>query len=165
MRRVSGRDEAFTSYVSQRHRHLLRTAYLLCGDLHLAEDLVQNTLVKLYMAWPRAARADNVDAYVRRVLVNAHLDETRRPWRRERVVSDSTLGASAPAHDLAGRDELTRALRELPERQRAVVVLRHYWGLSIRETAEDLKISTGTVKSQTAKALTSLAHSLQACEQ
>ncbi len=160
--RRPGRDEAFTQYVEERHRHLLRAAYLMCGDLHRAEDLVQNTLVKLYAAWPRASRADSVDAYARRVLVNSHKDEFRRPWRREHPVADPALGASpAGGLDLGDAEELMAALRQLPEGQRRVVVLRHYWGLSVEETAADLGITPGTVKSQSSRALAALAHALQ----
>src|SRR5689334_2703103 len=88
-RRVGGtRDDGFTAYVAGRRAHLYRTAYLLCGDPHRAEDIVQNALAKLYVAWPRASRADSVDAYVRRVIINSHLDEHRRPWRREAPTED-----------------------------------------------------------------------------
>jgi RNA polymerase sigma-70 factor (sigma-E family) len=159
--RHSKRDDGFTEYVAQRHRHLLRTAYLLCGDLHLAQDLVQNTLVKLYKAWPRVSRADNVDAYVRRILVNSHQDEVRRPWRRERAVADPALGPGRPGPDVCQTDALLTALRALPEGQRLVVVLRHYWGLSVEETAGDLGVTTGTVKSQTSRALAALSQLLQ----
>ena len=97
---------------------------------------MQTTLMKVYVAWPRI-RTDggNVDAYARRVMVNAHIDETRRPWRRERVgVEESDL--EARRRDAAeDRDVLLAALAGLPPRQRATVVLRHYWGLSVEETA------------------------------
>jgi RNA polymerase sigma-70 factor (sigma-E family) len=159
--RRSRRDDAFTEYVTQRHRHLLRTAYLICGDLHLAQDLVQNTLVKLYTAWPRVSRADNVDAYVRRILVNSHQDELRRPWRRERAVADPALGPTPQGLDVSETDALLTALRGLPQGQRLVVVLRHYWGLSVEETAGDLGVTTGTVKSQTSRALAALARALE----
>jgi len=160
MRRTA-RDLAFTEYVEDRHRHLLRAAYLLCGDLHRAEDLVQNTLIKLYTAWPRVSRANSVDAYARRVLVNSHKDEFRRPWRREHAVADPALGPTDAGLDPGDADELRTALRELPEGQRRVVVLRHYWGLSVQETAADLGITAGTVKSQTSRALAALARALQ----
>ena len=91
------RDDGFTAYVAGRRAHLFRTAYLLCGDPHRAEDIVQTALAKLYVAWPRASRADSVDAYVRRVIINSHLDETRRPWRRESPTEDDRLDRAAPA--------------------------------------------------------------------
>ena len=94
------RDDGFTAYVAGRRAHLFRTAYLLCGDPHRAEDIVQTALAKLYVAWPRASRADSVDAYVRRVIINSHLDERRRPWRRESPTEDERLDRAAPAGSL-----------------------------------------------------------------
>ncbi|WP_036554397.1 SigE family RNA polymerase sigma factor [Nocardioides insulae] len=156
---MSSEDEAFVEYVAARRDHLFRAAVLLCGDRHQAEDLVQTTLTKLYLGWRRVSRADIVDAYVRRMLVNAHLDETRRPWRRERPEADpperSTSGVEGPD------DALWNALAALPPKQRRVVVLRHYWGLSVAETAHDLRISEGTVKSQTSAALAALRRALR----
>ena len=148
------RDDGFTAYVAGRRSHLFRTAYLLCGDPHRAEDIVQTALAKLYVAWPRASRADSVDAYVRRVIINSHLDETRRPWRRESpVLVDRAAPSGVSPED---SDALWTALRALGPKQRRVVVLRHYWGLSVEETAADLGVSPGTVKSQTSAALDKL---------
>jgi RNA polymerase sigma-70 factor (sigma-E family) len=150
------RDEEFSEYVAQRRTQLRRTAYLLCGDVHKAEDLVQTALMKLYVAWHRVQRAGNVDAYVRRILVNSGIDESRRPWRRE----DSGLDGLDPtmAEGLAVEDRrvLMDALASLPLGQRRVVVLRHFLGLSVEETAGDLHCSTGTVKSQSARGLAQL---------
>lgn len=157
------RDQQFTAYVEGRRTHLVRSAYLLCGDRHRAEDLVQATLTKLYVAWPRVSRAEVVDAYVRRMLVNSHLDEVRRPWRRERPAEQlASRLAERPASPPASEedDALWSALRALPAGQRRVVVLRHYWGLSVEETAADLGISAGTVKSQTSAALSALRRAL-----
>jgi RNA polymerase sigma factor (sigma-70 family) len=115
--------------------------------------------MKLYVAWPRLRRDGNVDAFTRRIVVNAHLDETRRPWRRERPgLEGLDLFADADAAD--DRDVLVAALADLPEGQRRVVVLRHYWGLSVEEAAADLGIAAGTVKSQTAHALRKLEQTL-----
>ena len=149
------RDEEFGEYVAQRRPHLYRSAWLLCGDPNRAEDLVQETLTKLYVSWPRVMASGSVEAYVRRMLVNAHVDERRRPWRRERLRSEppETTGPAPVAEEA---DELWTALRALPAGQRRVVVLRHYWGLTVEETASDLNVSTGTVKSQTSAALASL---------
>lgn len=154
------RDEEFTAYVRERRAHLYRAAYLMCGDEHRAEDIVQLTLSKVYAAWRKVRKADSVDAYVRRVLINSHLDEGRRPWRRERAgdVTDRPAPTGLGTEEV---DELWTALRALPMGQRRVVVLRHYWGLSVEETAADLGISAGTVKSQTSVALTSLRHALR----
>lgn len=149
------RDREFGEYVARRRPHLYRSAWLLCGDPNRAEDLVQETLTKLYVAWPRVMGADRVEAYVRRMLVNAHIDESRRPWRRERLRPELP-DTPGPPGAVEEADELWTALRALPAGQRRVVVLRHYWGLSIEETAADLNVTTGTVKSQTAAALASL---------
>ena len=147
---------SFREYVAGRRQHLHRAAYLLCGDPHRAEDLVQIALTKLYVAWPRVVRADSVDAYVRRALVNTHISESRRPWRRERAGIDGLPDPVAPAVAAEHDDDLWAALAALSPGQRRVVVLRHYWGLSVEETAADLGISTGTVKSQTSAGLARL---------
>jgi RNA polymerase sigma-70 factor (sigma-E family) len=164
--RAAVRDAEFSDFVASRRAQLRRTAYLLCGDAHRAEDLVQTVLMKLYVAWPRVRRADggvgvNVDAYARRMLVNAHIDESRRPWRRE-WSDDSRFDVieAAETTTTEDRDLLMTALAGLPPRQRAAVVLRHYWGLSVEETARDLGCSTGTVKSQTSHALRRLEDAL-----
>jgi len=157
--REDDRDRPFVEYVAARRAKLYRTAYLVCGDAHRADDLVQIALAKAYVAWPRLERAGNVDAYVRRILVNAHVDETRRGWRRERPgLPEVDEAAPAPAHE--GHEELWAALRALAPGQRRIVVLRHYWGLSVEETAADLGVSTGTVKSQTSDALAHLRRAL-----
>ena len=156
MTRRQERDRSFGEYVVERRAHLYRTAYLLCGDPHRAEDIVQLALTKLYAAWPRASRLESVDAYVRRIVVNAHIDETRRPWRRERPVESGLDQPVDDAVSVEDSDALWTALRGLAPGQRRVVVLRHYWGLSVDETAADLGISPGTVKSQTADALARL---------
>jgi RNA polymerase sigma-70 factor (sigma-E family) len=157
--RKDDRDHRFVEYVAARRGRLYRTAYLICGDAHRADDLVQIALAKAYVAWPRLEQAGNVDAYVRRILVNAHVDETRRGWRRERPgLDDVDETTPAPAHE--GNEELWDALRRLAPGQRRIVVLRHYWGLSVEETAADLGISPGTVKSQTSAALAHLRRAL-----
>ena len=138
---------------------LHRNAYLLCGDWHLAHDLVQDTLVKAYQHWPRVRSADSPDAYVRRILLN----EARSRWRRRELTMpvprfDSGGEPVTPdaADEITVRAELLAALLALPLRQRATVVLRYLEGLSERETAAVLGCSEGTVKSQSARALGSL---------
>jgi RNA polymerase sigma-70 factor (sigma-E family) len=155
-------DRDFTTYVGQRRLQLFRTACLLCGDPHQAEDIVQDALARLYAAWPRACRANNLDGYVRRIVINSHLNQARRPWRRERVAAD--LGERPTPVHLPTEDlqVMWAALRDLPLGQRKVVVLRHYLGLSVEETAADLGLSTGTVKSQTSDALAALRRTLAA---
>src|SRR5688572_20976313 len=153
-------DESFTTYVSQRRLQLFRTACLLCGDPHQAEDIVQDALARLYAAWPRASRADDIDSYARRAVVNSHLNQLRRPWRREHTaadIGDRVASVRLPSEDL---QVMWAALRSLPIGQRKVVVLRHYLGLSVEETAADLGISAGTVKSQTSDALAALRRAL-----
>ncbi|MGZ0151813.1 SigE family RNA polymerase sigma factor [Kribbella sp. WER1] len=154
---MATRDDEFSAYVAQRRTHLRRIAYLVCGDVHQAEDLVQTALMKLYVAWNRVQRSGNVDAYVRRILVNSGIDESRRPWRREAPGLD---GLDQPVADEGIADEdrraLMAALGELPAGQRRVVVLRYFAGLTIEETAADLDCSTGTVKSQGSRALARL---------
>ena len=155
---MTGRDEEFRDYVTARLEPLRRTAYLLCRDWHTADDLVSITLSKLYRNWARALGADNLDAYVRGMLTNAWLDERRRPWRRERSTDDVPdrvdLTAGEPA--VGEREMLLEMLGRLAPRRRAVVVLRFYCDLSVEETAQILGVSTGTVKSQAARALETL---------
>ena len=151
------RDEEFLEFVQARRDRLFRTAFLLCGDRAWAEDIVQTALAKLYPRWERVQRLDSVDAYVRRTVVNAHLDDVRRAWRRDRSLPEGhDVAAGSPGLSVEDADELWTALRALPPGQRRVVVLRHYWGLSVEETAADLGISVGTVKSQTSFALARL---------
>jgi RNA polymerase sigma-70 factor (sigma-E family) len=151
----STRGEEFEQYVLAKRSELLRTATLLtAGDRHLAEDLVQSTLTQLYVAWPAFQRARNPGGYARRALVNALVDETRRPWRRESLqaeLPDVPTPEAATAGDEGER--LNLALRGLPPRMRATLVFRFFHDLSVAETAEALGCSEGTVKSGTARAL------------
>jgi RNA polymerase sigma-70 factor (sigma-E family) len=134
-------------------------AYSLCGDWHAADDVVQTALAKLYVVWPRVSRASNQDAYVRRTVARTTIDESRRPWRRERSGIEGHDRA-ADSTDVAAREDLVAALQRLPEMQRKTVVLRHWLGLSVTETAHDLGIAEGTVKSHTSRALEALAELL-----
>ena len=134
------REPAFSAYVAARRAMLFRTACLLCGDPHRAEDVVQDALARLYVNWARVVRADNVDGYVRRILVNSHYSDRRRPWRRE-VTSKSVELPLEPGDAPEDADALWAAIRRLPPGQRKVVVLRHIWDRSVEETAADLGIS------------------------
>ena len=159
---MSTRDEEFSGFVVARRLHLLRTAYALCGDWHRADDLVQTSLIKLYAAWRRVERGSE-EAYVRTILVRAHIDQTRRPWwKRER--SGDLPERPVPADQIEERSELFDALQALPEMQRKVVVLRHWLQLSVAETARELRISTGTVKSHSSRGLDALRSRLETSE-
>ena len=155
MRRTD-REATFTDFVAARQAHLRRVAYALTGDWHHAEDLLQTSLTKLYVAWPRIEHAGNEEAYVRRIMVRANIDESRRPWRRERPSHELTESAQAEGTPYEERSALFDALQSLPEMQRKVVVLRHWLGLSVRETADELGIGEGTVKSHSHRGLTAL---------
>jgi RNA polymerase sigma-70 factor (sigma-E family) len=150
----SVRDEEFSAFVAAHRTGLLRSAYLLtAGDTHRAEDLVQTALARLYVAWPRLRRSGTQAAYARRIIVNAHIDEVRHfRWRREQYVPEPPdQPGPAPGGGVDG-EAIRAALAALPPHMRAVVVLRHWLDLSVEETASLLNCSTGTVKSQTAKA-------------
>jgi RNA polymerase sigma-70 factor (sigma-E family) len=156
------RNDEFQAYVLAERADLLRTATLLCaGDQHLAEDLVQSMLTRLYVAWPSFKKARSPGGYARQALVNALIDEKRRPWRRER-----SLGVlpelAEPSPSTGSRvDDLNQAMRLLPPRMRAAVVFRYFHHLSVAETAEALGCREGTVKSQTARALDRLREALE----
>jgi RNA polymerase sigma-70 factor (sigma-E family) len=156
---TNARDEEFREFVSNRASPLHQTAYLLCGDWHLAHDLVQDTLVKAYQHWPRVRQADSPDAYVRRILVN----EARGRWRRRdrdmpvsRFAEEREPVAPDATDEIARRAGLLQALLTLPLRQRATIILRYLEGMTERETAAALGCSEGTVKSQSARALGTL---------
>jgi RNA polymerase sigma-70 factor (sigma-E family) len=155
---MSRSDEEFRTFVANRAASLHRTAYLLCGDWHLADDLVQEALAKAFRHWKRVQRADSPDAYVRRILVN---EANRRGRARRDAVLRPEEGkpdgvTSDPADAVVDRAEMLEALLSLPPRQRATIVLRYLDGLSERETATALQCSEGTVKSQTSRALSTL---------
>jgi RNA polymerase sigma-70 factor (sigma-E family) len=151
--------EGYREFVSARLDQWRRTAYLLSGDWHAADDLVSVALVRLLRHWRRVSTMDNPDAYVRRTLLRACLDERRRPWRREHS-TDRLPERPAPEHlgpdGVPDRLALLALLAELPPRRRAVLVLRYFCDLSVEDTAAELGCSTGTVKSQTARAIEAL---------
>lgn len=149
----------FDDFVAARGAHLLRTARLLCGDPHLAEDLVQTALAAAYRHWGRVTRSDSPDAYVHRMLVNAHLDWRRRLSNRE-VIRDLTLddGRYKPAATAAveDRDALRQALATLKPKQRTVIVLRYYLDLPDAEIADMLGCAEVTVRVTARRALDAL---------
>jgi RNA polymerase sigma-70 factor (sigma-E family) len=156
-------EDEYREFVDSRAAPLHRTAYLLCGDWHLANDLVQETFVHAFRHWRRVQRADNQNAYVKRILIN----EFKRHWQR---YGGLPVGAKTDHPEIAvpdvsdevvNRADLLRALLTLPARQRATVVLRYLEGMSERDTAAVMRCSEGTVKSQTARALNTLGDCLK----
>ncbi|MEU9184679.1 SigE family RNA polymerase sigma factor [Streptomyces sp. NPDC048484] len=145
----------FDEFARSRQAQLRRTAYLLCGDWHLAEDLTQTALAKLYAVWRRVRRHEAPDAYARKVLFRTFVDETRRRrwWERPGAYDFDIV---APATDPALRVTLLDALRKVPARSRAVLVLRFWEDQSVEATAAALGCSVGTVKSQTSRGLATL---------
>ncbi|QIK75150.1 SigE family RNA polymerase sigma factor [Nocardioides piscis] len=154
--RAAQRDAAFTAYVAARQTHLRRIAYAVCGDWHQADDLLQTALTKLYVAWPRIQKDGAEDAYVRQIIVRSHIDDTRRPHRRERPGLDGHDAEVREPLPVEERSALFEALQALPVMQRKVVVLRHWLGLDVRETARELDIAEGTVKSHSSRGLSAL---------
>ncbi len=153
--RSERRDAEFTEYLAARQAALLRTAYLVCGDRHQAEDVLQTALAKLYLSWDKVRDRGAVDAYVRRIIVNETTSSWRRPWHRRERATD-VLPETATHHDTyddGGSAALWDVVRSLPPQARAVVVLRYYEQLSEAETAETLGVSKGTVKSQSSRAM------------
>jgi RNA polymerase sigma-70 factor (sigma-E family) len=151
-------EQEFHAYASARQDALRRAAYLLCRDWHGADDLVQNTLVKVYLRWRVASRTENVDAWVHTVLVRNFLDDRRRRWHRLWLAGaaphEPPVAEAEP--DVPERVTMQAALGRLTRGQRAVLVLRYYADLSIEQTAAALNCSTGNVKSQTHHGLAAL---------
>jgi RNA polymerase sigma-70 factor (sigma-E family) len=147
-------DSEYLALVHGRVVGLRRTAYLLCGDAHQADDIVQETLTKLYTRWPKINHVENIDAYVNTMLVRVFLDERRRGWWKVALLDwlpERVAPSSSSSSD--DRSVVRTALMELPPRQRAVVVLRYLCDLPVKEVAQHLGCSEGTVKSQCAHAL------------
>jgi len=153
---VAGRT-AFDAMVDVHGRALLRTAYLLTGDAHLAHDLLQTALVKTWTRWSSIRDEESGPAYVRAVMATTSVAWWRRRWRAEQPTGELPDAAGADAYDgVHHRDEIGRALAGLTPRQRAMVVLRFYEDLPEAEVAHVLGCSVGTVKSTTSRALASL---------
>lgn len=154
----AARRAEFDDFVRARSTALQRAAYLMVGDVSLAQDLVQEALTKTYVAWPRLHRASNAEAYTRKVITTTAISWFRRKsWSNERVVS------SLPETGVAGHDDsvvrstlLWTCLQHLPPRQRAAIVLRYYEDLTEAQTAEAMGCAVGTVKSQVAAGLAKL---------
>jgi RNA polymerase sigma-70 factor (sigma-E family) len=151
-------DERFAAYVRDRGDRLLRMAVLLTGDWHAAEDLVQASLVKLYRVWPRLDTVADLDAYLRRIMVNTHRSWWRARWRRETptaVLPEPTLGDDI-AERLVVAALVRQALASLPRQQRAVLVLRYCEDLPEAEVAGLLGCSVGSVKTHAHRGLRAL---------
>jgi RNA polymerase sigma-70 factor (sigma-E family) len=150
-------DPGFRDYVTARSRSLLRTAYLLTGNLADAEDLLQSALAKTYQAWDRIEDMGALDGYVRRAMVNTHISW----WRRRRVeefptdeIPDQVVADHSGNSDL--QEMMRRAIDRLPERMRAAVLLRYYEDMTEAEVADVLGVSLGTVKSTVSRAVAKL---------
>ena len=160
-------DTEYAAFVAANWDRYLRLAYLLTGSEHAAEELVQDTLVKLYARWRRLSVIGDPNAYVRRMLANGNVSRWRRSRREQLVDAPPETGTAAAGRGLTatpelwpgereGAEGLRRALMCLPAGQRAVAVLRHFEDLSEKQVAAVLGCSVGTVKSQNAKALAAL---------
>ncbi|CUR55368.1 RNA polymerase, sigma-24 subunit, ECF subfamily [metagenome] len=161
------RADDFDAYVRASERQHKRLAFLLTGDLHAAEDLLQAAYAKMYPHWGKVRTYDVPDAYLRRVMVSLRTSWWRRSRNREWTVSDvpepthePRARTADPAGTVTESQTLLVALRELPERQRAAVVLRHWCDLSEADTAAAMGCSVGTVKSNTSKGLAHLRSAL-----
>ncbi|BCB77821.1 SigE family RNA polymerase sigma factor [Phytohabitans flavus] len=151
-----GSEQEYVDYVTARIPALRRLAFLLAGDEHRADDLVQQTITKLYVKWRHARAADNLDGYVRTMLVRTYVDERRLGWSRVRLFREAPEPPAFQHDGIEDRQVVRAALRQVPRRQQAVLVLRFFYDLSVEDAAAMLGCSTGTVKSQTARGLATL---------
>lgn len=158
--RVSDKEAEFREFVGAQMESLRGLAYVTCGDWQVAEDAVLGALARLYVKWNRV---ENPGAYARTAVVRAAIDETRRPWwRREQAHGHAMPEPAAPdvIPDADERLHLRQALRQVPVKQRAVLVLRFLEGLSVQQTAAALQCPEGTVKAYTSRGLDALRHIL-----
>ena len=156
--RPQPRDEEFAAYMQARQPSLLRTAYLLTGNRHDAEDLVQSAFAKLYLSWDKVRDHGSIDGYVRRILINENNSLWRRGWKKREYATGDLPDDDhvTDEYDEGQRAAVWAVVQTLPRKARAVVVLRYYEQLSEAETADALGISVGTVKSQASRALATL---------
>jgi len=153
-------DEQFAEFAHAHAERLRTTAFMLCRDWHLAQDLTQTALTKLFLSWHRAAQADNLYAYAQKILLRAYLDH-----RRRRSSTESTPGVlHEPAYRESPELRLTMldALGRLPVRDRAIVILRYFEDYSVEQVADVLEIPESVVKSQTRRSLAKLREVLSA---
>jgi RNA polymerase sigma-70 factor (sigma-E family) len=153
-------DEQFAEFAEAQAVRLRNTAFMLCRDWHLAQDLTQTALTRLYLGWRRAVQADNLIAYAQKILLRAYLDH-----RRRRSSSESATGMlPEPGYRQSPDLRLTMldALAQLPARDRAIVILRYFEDYSVEQTADVLEVPVSVVKSQTKRSLTKLREVLAA---
>jgi RNA polymerase sigma-70 factor (sigma-E family) len=159
------REAEYTEYVEAKLPWLRRVAYLLCQDWHGADDLVQTAITRLFANWPRARRMDNLDGYVRTILVRVFITERRSSWFRRVALpgtwAEENAAAADPGTDVDTVLDMRGALAAIPPRQRATLVLRFYCDLDVEQAAIALGCSAGTVKSQTSKGLAALRRVLE----
>jgi RNA polymerase sigma-70 factor (sigma-E family) len=146
----------YVDYVTARIPALRRLAFVLAGDEHRADDLVQQTITTLYVKWQRARSADYLDGYVRTMLVRTFVDERRLAWARVRLFREAPEPAPIEDGGYEDRQVVRAALARVPRRQQAVLVLRFFYDLPVDEVAGILGCSSGTVKSQTSRGLATL---------
>jgi RNA polymerase sigma-70 factor (sigma-E family) len=144
-------DQDFETFARASAERLRATAFMLCRDWHLAQDLTQTTLTKLYVSWRKVSQADNPSAYAQKVLFRAYLDHRRRRSSTETATAEFAEIAEAASPDL--RLTMLEALAQLPPRDRAIVVLRYFEDYSVDQTADVLNIPATVVKSQTKRSL------------
>ena len=153
-------EEEFREFAVAVQGHLRRSAYLLCGDWHLAEDIVQSAFVKIFRAWRRVRKVDNQLGYARQVVYRCFLDLYRKERKQLPTVPIGGLAdqvvAGAEAGDASFDGMVLEALAGLPPRARAVIVLRFWEDMSVEQTASVLGVTEGTVKSQTSRAVAQL---------
>lgn len=151
-------DDDFVEFAAARQAQLRRTAYLMCGDWQQAADIVQEALIRVYVAWPRLEKKGGLASYARRAVVSVAIDMSRKRSNQELPApADETVPSGADvAGSVTDRRALMAALSQLPPRQRACVVLRYFEDLPVHAVATHLGISEGTVKSQTSRALATL---------
>ncbi len=153
-------EEDFRDYVAGRGAALRRTAFLVAGDWHDAEDAVSVVFVRLYLRWASIRAHSALDAWTRTAVIRVVLDQRRRGWSRRERVAETLPDRAEPVADIDERLTVRAALQQVPRRQRAVLVLRYWEDLSVRETAVILNCTSGTVKSQTARGLVALRRAL-----
>jgi len=147
------RDADFDEWVAHNRTRLHKTAFLMCGDWYLADDLVQDALIKCFPKWQRITSHGDPSPFLRKTLIRLCMDHGRRPSRRE--VTSASISDQGSPND-PDFEHLLKALQEVPAGQRAILILRYFDGLSVEETAEATRTSVGNVKSQSSRGMDTL---------